>query len=47
MSIVSVGDARDHFSELITEVERTHQRVTVTRHGKPVAVVLSPDDLES
>jgi len=47
MSIVSVGDARDHFSELVTEVERTHQRVTVTRHGKPVAVVLSPDDLES
>ena len=34
-------------SELITEVERTHERVTVTRHGRPVAVVLSPDDLES
>ncbi len=42
-----VGDARDHLSELITEVERTHERVTVTRHGRPVAVVLSPDDLES
>lgn len=47
MSVVPVGDARDHFSELIGEVERTHERVTVTRHGKPVAVVLSPDDLES
>jgi len=47
MGIVPVGDARDHFSELISEVERTHQRVIVTRHGKPVAVVLSPDDLDS
>ncbi|MGH3803459.1 MAG: type II toxin-antitoxin system Phd/YefM family antitoxin [Pseudonocardiaceae bacterium] len=47
MSVVPVGDARDHFSELISEVERTHERVTVTRHGRPVAVVLSPDDLES
>jgi antitoxin YefM len=47
MSIVPVGDARDHFSKLIGEVERTHERVTVTRHGRAVAVLLSPDDLES
>jgi len=47
MSAVPVGDARDHFSELIAEVERTHERVTVTRHGRPVAVLLSPEDLES
>ena len=47
MSVMPVGDARDHLSELITEIERTHERVTVTRHGRPVAVVLSPDDLES
>lgn len=47
MNMMPVGDARDHLSELITEVERTHERVTVTRHGRPVAVVLSPDDLES
>ncbi|MGH3851600.1 MAG: type II toxin-antitoxin system Phd/YefM family antitoxin [Pseudonocardiaceae bacterium] len=47
MSAIPVGDARDHFSELIAEVERTHERVTVTRHGRPVAVLLSPEDLES
>ena len=45
--MMPVGDARDHFSELIGAVERTHERVTVTRHGRPVAVVLSVDDLES
>lgn len=45
--MVAVGDARDRFSELLGEVERTHERVTITRHGKPVAVMLSPDDLSS
>ncbi|MGH3830614.1 MAG: type II toxin-antitoxin system Phd/YefM family antitoxin [Pseudonocardiaceae bacterium] len=47
MSAIPVGDTQDHFSELIAEVERTHERVTVTRHGRPVAVLLSPEDLES
>ncbi|MGH3978939.1 MAG: type II toxin-antitoxin system Phd/YefM family antitoxin [Pseudonocardiaceae bacterium] len=47
MSLVPVGDARDRFSELIADVERTHERVVVTRHGRPVAVVMSPSDLES
>ena len=45
-SALPVGDARDHFSELIARVELTHERVTVTRHGRPVAVVLSLEDLE-
>ncbi|MGH3721987.1 MAG: hypothetical protein ACRDRI_24710 [Pseudonocardiaceae bacterium] len=26
MHVVPVGDARDHFSELISEVERTQER---------------------
>jgi antitoxin YefM len=47
MSVMSVGDARDGFSRLLAEVETTHERVTITRHGHAVAVVLSPDDLES
>jgi prevent-host-death family protein len=28
-------------------VEATHERVTITRHGHAVAVVLSPEDLAS
>jgi antitoxin YefM len=47
MSTLSVGDARNSFSRLLAEVESTHERVTITRHGQPVAVVLSPDDLAS
>lgn len=46
MTTVPLGDARDHLSEYVAEVERTHDRVTITRHGKPVAVLMSVDDLE-
>lgn len=42
-----VGDARDGFSRLLAEVESTHERVTITRHGQAVAVVVSPEDLAS
>jgi antitoxin YefM len=41
-----LGDARDTFSALVTSVEQTHDRVTVTRNGVPVAVIVSPADLE-
>ncbi len=47
MTAVPVGEARNHLSELLGEIERTHERLTITRHGRPVAVLLSPDDLES
>lgn len=38
-------DARNRLSELIDEVARTHERVTITRHGSPVAVLIAPEDL--
>lgn len=41
MSLVSVGEVRDRFSELIAEVERTYERVVVTPHGRPVAVAIT------
>ncbi len=39
-----LGDARDRLSEYVSEVERTHHRVTITRHGHPAAVLISADD---
>jgi prevent-host-death family protein len=39
-------DARNHLSDLIDEVERTHERVVITRHGHAAAILVSPDDLE-
>lgn len=40
-----VTEVRDHLSELIDEVARTHSRIEITRHGAPAAVLISPDDL--
>ena len=40
-----LAEARDHLSDLVDGVDRTHDRVTITRHGRPVAVVISPEDL--
>jgi prevent-host-death family protein len=46
MTEVSLADARNRLSELITDVETTHARVTVTKHGRPAVVLISPDDLD-
>jgi antitoxin YefM len=46
MSTQSLRDVRDHLSEVIDRVEHQHERVVVTRNGKPAAVILSPEDLE-
>jgi antitoxin YefM len=45
MTILPFTDARNRLSELIDEVVRTHERVEITRHGHPVAVLISADDL--
>jgi antitoxin YefM len=44
---LSLAEAKAHLSELIGRVDRQHDRITVTVHGRPSAVLLSPDDLES
>lgn len=45
MVVLAFTDARNRLSELIDDVERTHERVEITRHGHAVAVLISPDDL--
>jgi antitoxin YefM len=47
MTTVPLGEARNNLSEYVAEVERTHERVTITRHGHPAAVLISADDLAS
>ena len=42
----SLADAKAHLSEIIDLVEGQHERVVITRHGKPVAIIMSPGDLE-
>jgi len=42
-----LSEVKAKLSEVIDEIVATHERVTVTRNGRPVAVVLSTDDLEA
>ncbi len=46
MSTESLRTVKDHFSEFVERVERHHERVVVTRNGRPAAVLVSPEDLE-
>ena len=45
--VLSLSEVKAKFSEVVDEIATTHQRVTVSRNGRPVAVLLSPDDLEA
>ncbi len=36
-----------HLSELVGRVHREHDRITVTVHGRPSAILLAVDDLEA
>jgi prevent-host-death family protein len=41
-----ISEARGEFSELVNRAAYRHERVLLTRHGKPVAAIISADDLE-
>ncbi|MGI8702240.1 MAG: type II toxin-antitoxin system Phd/YefM family antitoxin [Nocardioidaceae bacterium] len=45
MSTESLRTVRDHLSAMVDRVEHQHERVIVTRNGRAVAVLISPDDL--
>lgn len=45
MTSVPLGEARNRLSEFVADVEHTHDRVTITRHGRATAVLISADDL--
>jgi prevent-host-death family protein len=40
-----LAEIKAHLSEIVDRVEREHERVVLTRHGRPAAVIMSPDDL--
>lgn len=45
MSVEPLHEVREHLSEFVDRVEQHHERVTVTRDGRPVVVLINPDDL--
>lgn len=47
MSIESLATVKANLSTFVDQVEHEHERVTVTRNGRPAAVLISVDELES
>lgn len=43
----SLAEAKAHLSELVARAGTEHERFTVTVHGRPAAVLLAVDDLET
>ena len=44
---IPLADVKNRLSEVVDRLEREHGRVVITKHGRPAAVVISVDDLES
>ena len=42
-----LAQVKSKFSEMVDRVEHTHDRIVVTRNGRPAAVMISPDELAS
>lgn len=42
-----LSEIKKRLSEIVDGVEERHDRVVLTRNGRPAAVIMSPDDLES
>jgi antitoxin YefM len=42
-----LADVKNRLSEVVDRLEREHGRIVITKHGRPAAVVISVDDLES
>ena len=44
-SEIPVTQARDELADLVSRVAYGHERIILTRHSKPVACLVSPEDL--
>lgn len=47
MKTLSLSEAKMKLSELVDKVQRMDEEVVITRNGRPAAVLISPDELES
>ncbi|HEX5292850.1 MAG TPA: type II toxin-antitoxin system Phd/YefM family antitoxin [Streptosporangiaceae bacterium] len=46
MTTLPLGEVKSHLSEIVGRVHDHHERVTVTVHGRPAAVLVALEDLE-
>jgi prevent-host-death family protein len=46
-SVLPLTEARNKFAELIDEVSKVFTRFTITRNGKPEAVIMSKEEYDA
>lgn len=46
-STLPLAEVKSHLSELVSRVSSEHERVTVTVHGRPSAMLLAVEDVEA
>ena len=42
-----LAEIKAHLSEIVDRIQNQHERITLTRHGRAAAVLISPEDLEA
>ncbi|OPY00862.1 MAG: Antitoxin RelF [Syntrophorhabdus sp. PtaB.Bin184] len=47
MKTLSLTEAKMKLSSLVDSVSSTDEEITITRNGRPAAVLISPDEYES
>ena len=47
MTTIPLSEAKDKLSALVEAAEKTHEIVTITRHGREAAVLMAKEDLDS
>ena len=47
MKTLGLTEARKDLSKLVDEVASAHEHITITRQGRPAAVVMSAEEFES
>jgi len=47
MKVLPLSEVKMKLSELIEEVSSRDEEITITKNGKPVAILVSPDEFDS
>ncbi len=46
MKTLSLSEVKNNLSKLVDQVETIQEEITITRNGKPAAVIVSPEEYE-
>ena len=47
MKVIPLSEVKMKLSQLVEEVSSLDEEIIITRHGKPVAIIVSPDEFDS